>query len=123
MSTEQIVNRVDQGQFYEIEAPKPEPIVKEQEIADTLSSISAVPSNVDMSTLALDEHYVNQAEPEELPNVTTGLDVSDTQQGSLDELVKSFIKSRSESSFAEFRTQVISAFKHLGLDTKKFFPE
>jgi hypothetical protein len=142
MTEQRYVNRVDQTDHFEAEGKALEalsetvPLVEatlenpgvrsallEQGFKSTLDPIT--PSSAVMSTLALDEHYVTELDPED--NIGNKAEPPDTPYLETAELISKLLKEKasrdSGESFAEFKKQVIAAFRHLGLDVKKFFLE
>ena len=108
MSTETNVNRVSTGFNVEAEIAKLDPpAVPEAETTPAL--LKQDPATMANAFEALD---IEQEDPEDtLGNTISGITPADT--------FNSLIVSRVE--FEKFRTQVIMAFKHSGLDTRKYF--
>lgn len=112
MSNETIVNRTPEtfGQKIERERLEAETqVAKEEQIETLIAQVAATVSN---TPSAASPNWIGPgAEPVLTPELETA--------------VKEILISRSHAprdpDLREFKDQVIAAFKHLGLDTRKFF--
>lgn len=154
MSQQTYVNRVDQSPFQKLEGEllkqDAEPFEIEEKISEAVAKFNPEDAptqdqlpvydiltgeTIERSELALDEHYVTQVEPEQLPPfVEEPEDDQISVLAKAGDLIAELSKSKEFVStlsiqgfqfdrFEIFRLQVIKAFKHLGLDVVKHFPE
>jgi len=123
MSTEHIVNRVNQGPHVEAEGNKliKDTVIEEVVPFDPLYGIQPKDPQTAEQQRAGQTGTVKVEEDDIIdPLVLEHLSQFLKNQTLLDALKNQGLK---PDKFEIFRLQVIMAFKHLGLDTRKFFPE
>lgn len=139
MSEQHIVNRVHQGPFHELEGKKinqeEAPTVDELPVYDVLTGetrsreefnkLSGLPSAEDLDKVSEESIYADtvftSAEPEALesePGDNIGNLAPDPFGHGIDTAALYSMLTRPD---LEFKKQVIAAFAHLGLDTRRHF--
>lgn len=123
MSTEYIVNRIDQGPFVQAEAEKlklggirtdeqPDPAFALQKDVES-------PTPEDMAVMAESAPLIDEL----LDNPIIQKEAEKQGYQPNEELLSQFRALVGAEDHKAFRSQVIRAFKHLGLDTRHFFGE